>query len=546
LWSSRRREPVLASFNRLTDQEGAELYPSLSPDGLFFAYAYRSGSDLDIFLRRVGGRNPVLLTGDSDADDTEPAYSPDGRWIAFRSERQGGGIFLMENTGGPARRVTTFGFNPAWSPDGKEIAVGEEDVTDPGKRIQESRIWRVDVASGRRTRVTEADSVQPSWSPSGARLAYWGLARGSSRPRISTVPAAGGPAVPVAEDGSANWNPVWSPDGRYLYFVSDRGGSMNLWRVRIDQGSGRVSGEPEAVVAPSPATWFLSLSADGRRIAYMAMSSRRNVEKVAFDPERVEVVGAPVEVLPGTRTYRTVAPSPDGRWLAFYASDPNEDLFVARSDGIEVRQLTNDLAKDRYPCWSPDGSRLAFHSNRGGPNDIWSIRPDGSGLTPLTRGSGLVLPLWSPDGRRLAASSASRGSVLLDLERPLAERTPQPLPEVRDTGQSFFVNSWSPDGDRLAGNDPVSGIGLYTLSSGLYERPLETGVDPRWLPDGRTLLLFRGSEIWSLDTRSRASRKVLAPSPHSSFRDFAVGPGGRVLYFIRAIDDADIWMALLD
>jgi serine/threonine protein kinase/Tol biopolymer transport system component len=556
LWlRSSRQGPVPATFTRITQEEGAELYPSLSPDGAFFVYVQRSGGDLDIFLRRIGGSNPVLLTGDSEVDDTEPAYSPDGRSIAFRSERGSGdtagdtggtgGIFIMESTGGPARQLTDFGYNPAWSPDGKAIAVGEEDVVDPSRRRTKSQIWRVDVASGRRTRITRTDSVQPSWSPHGSRIAYWGLSPQTSRRVIYTVPAGGGPPVPAAEGGSMTWNPVWSPDGRYLYFASDRSGSMNLWRMRIDEESGRVSGEPEAVVTPSPATWFLSLSADGRRIAYTAMASRRYVERVAFDPKRLEVMGSPVEILRGTRNFRSLDVSPDGRWIAFFVSDPADDLFVARSDGSGLRPLTNDLAKDRHPCWSPDGSMIAFSSNRGGLNDLWAIRPDGSGLQPLTRGRDLVLPLWSPDGRRLAATSDD-GTVLVDLQQPLAERVPRPLPPIRGIGQSLYPSAWSPDGDRIAGNDPRSGIGIYTLSTGAYERFLDQGSDPKWLPDGRTLLLFRDKEIWSFDTRTRLARKVLAPPEYSGFQDFVVGPGGRDLILIRTVEDADVWMATLD
>src|SRR5207244_13006094 len=100
------------SFMQLTDQAGAEIFPSLSPDGRSFVYAGRASGNMDIYLQRVGGRNPVNLTKDSPGVDTQPAFSPDGEQIAFRSARNGGGIFVMGATGESVRRLTDFGYNP--------------------------------------------------------------------------------------------------------------------------------------------------------------------------------------------------------------------------------------------------------------------------------------------------------------------------------------------------------------------------------------------------------------------------------------------------
>ena len=116
-------------FTQLTDFGGSEEQPSLSPDGQFLAYTAPSAtnsSDRDIFLLRVGGRNPINLTKGIEERDTQPAFSPDGQWIAFRSERSGGGVFVMGATGESVRRLTDFGFNPSWSPDGKRIVVSTE------------------------------------------------------------------------------------------------------------------------------------------------------------------------------------------------------------------------------------------------------------------------------------------------------------------------------------------------------------------------------------------------------------------------------------
>src|SRR5437867_2195245 len=164
-----------ATFTQLTDQSGPEYFPSLSPDGKSFVYAGHASGNWDIYLQRVGGKNPINLTKDSPADDTHPGFSPDGERIAFRSEREGGGIFLMGATGESVKRLTDFGYNPAWSPDGKEIACADESIVGPyGLRNPGSRIWAVSVATGEKRLVTKENSMQPNWSPHGIRIAYWG------------------------------------------------------------------------------------------------------------------------------------------------------------------------------------------------------------------------------------------------------------------------------------------------------------------------------------------------------------------------------------
>ena len=155
LWSERSlwtREASLrnSTFLQLTDQPGTEYFPSLSPDGKEFVYAGIESGNLDIYLRKVAGKNPINLTKDSPVADTQPAFSPDGQRIAFRSERDGGGIFEMGATGENVKRLTNFGFNPAWSPDGRQVACSDESIVKPsGRSNPNSRIWTIDVATGR-------------------------------------------------------------------------------------------------------------------------------------------------------------------------------------------------------------------------------------------------------------------------------------------------------------------------------------------------------------------------------------------------------------
>ncbi|HEX5716926.1 MAG TPA: protein kinase, partial [Thermoanaerobaculia bacterium] len=401
--------PLQRTNDSLTDLEGRESHPSLAPDGSFFLYVKEAGGDLDIFWQRVGGGNPRNLTEDSPFDDDEPAVSPDGQRVAFRSEREGGGLFVMGATGESAVRLTQEGHDPEWSPDGQWIVYATEGVTDPRRRrAAPSELWRIQVAGGARVQIPlEVDAVQPSWSPDGRRIAYWGLRPGSGSRVIATVPAEGGESVPVTDGSAIDWNPVWSPDGAHLYFVSDRNRSMTLWRVRIDQRSGRVQGEPEDLTTPAAWSGFLSIARDGRQIAYATREGKSNLEKAAFDPVAGRTSGILQPVTQGSRNVRFADVSPDGRQVVYDTSLPQEDLYVIGVDGGQPRQLTDDPERDRVPRWSPDGKRILFYSERGGGDyQAWSVRPDGGDRRQMTALEGTVADaLWSPDGRRLLVLS---------------------------------------------------------------------------------------------------------------------------------------------
>jgi Tol biopolymer transport system component len=413
------------------------------------------------------------------------------------------------------------------------------------------------VATGEKRPVVDADAVQPSWSPDGKRIAYWGSVPGVATRAVWTVPvsAGGGQGEPVrvTADSALNWNPVWSPDGRYLYYVSDRGGSMNLWRVRIDEDSGRVSGEPQPVTTPAPWSSLPSLSKDGRQILYATVDNRNLLERIDIDPATFQPLAGPRPVTEETKAFRFVSVSPDGKRIAFDTSVPQEDLFVMGVDGSDLRRLTDDPAKDRIPRWSPDGSRILFYSNRSGHFDLWSLRADGSGLETLARAEGppLINPMWSPAGRFVACGVGQRNQgALIDLAQPLAKRMPRLLP-VMDAGATFSIGAWSPDGRWLAGQRydaggaPMPGIFLYSLDTGRYERLSEGGGVLAWLPDGRTVLGIDEpgtGEIFAVDRVSRVSRRILPPPANSSYSTAGVSPDGRTLYTLRTTNEGDIWL----
>ena len=154
-------------------------------------------------MQRVGGRNPVLVAGDPTRDELWPAFSPDGKQIAFSLGGGNGGIFVVGATGESVRRVTDFGSNPAWSPDGQRIVFASEEVKDPYSRSGTSTLWVVDAGGGAPKKIDDGDAVQPAWSPSGGRIAYWHAEKGQRD--LATIPAGGGNRVLATNDVAADW-----------------------------------------------------------------------------------------------------------------------------------------------------------------------------------------------------------------------------------------------------------------------------------------------------------------------------------------------------
>ncbi len=393
-------------FMQVTDLSGIESKPSLSPDGKTVAFVSRADGDFDVYVQRVGGHNPINLTPDCSKDDSGPAFSPDAERIAFHSECEGGGLFVMGATGESRRKLADAGHDPSWSPDGGKLVVASEALINPLARRGQSIVSVLDLASGTSRRLIEQDAVQPTWSPDGRRIAFWGLRGGmggGGTRDIWTVAAEGGEPVDVTNDPHIDWNPAWSADGRHLYFGSGRGGTLNLWRVAIDAATGRTTGPPEAVTTPSRKIFSFSLSRDGGRLAFESRDDRSALYRVALDPEHGRLAGTPQIVLGGSRDIASLALSPNGEWVAFTSSGLQENVFVVRLDGTGYRQLTDDSFRNRGPGWSADGSVIGFYSNRSGRYEVWTMRPDGSGLTQLTetKVGTQWYPEWSFDGSRI-------------------------------------------------------------------------------------------------------------------------------------------------
>jgi Tol biopolymer transport system component/tRNA A-37 threonylcarbamoyl transferase component Bud32 len=546
-------EPVRASYAQLTAEPGIEWFPSLSPDGRWLVYSAGGSGNRDIYLKSVGGQNPINLTPDSPADDDQPAFSSDGEQIAFWSSRDGGGIFIMGRTGEAVRRVTRSGFRPTWSPDGQQLAYATENVVvNPQNTEGLSQLWVVDVNRDERRRLDVVDGVLPNWSPHGHRIAFMRRQdqTGAFQADVCTVRVAGGEPTAVTNDVATDWSPVWSPDGRYLYFSSDRAGSMSLWRVAIDEESGETLGPPEPIAASATSLAHMSVSGDGRSIAYSSILVTQNIQRQSIDPAIAMPIGQPRWVTTGSRRWSSPDPSPDGEQVVFYSlTQPEGHVYVAGNDGTGLRRVTGDTAIDRVPRWSPDGDWIAFSSTRGGQLDVWKIRPDGSDLTQLTMG-GVAFSVWSPNGSRMAGSSVQedlRTMFVFDPNESWDEQVPQALSPLDESFADFTVNSWSPDGERVAGEPSFSdeGIIVYTFRTGTYARLTDFGQWPVWFPDSRRLLFVSGGkQFYVVDIETREVRTVLSVA-----RDVIGLPGlsrdGREMYYSRRVTESDIWLLTL-
>jgi eukaryotic-like serine/threonine-protein kinase len=564
-----RRAPAMAetaglagaTFRRLTNLSGAENWPALSPDGQTVAFVHRAGNEADIWVQRAGGRNPIDLTPDCDGESYSPAFSPDGSLIAYGAQcSQGGGLFVMGATGENSRRLTIVGTSPAWSPDGKEIVYATELVTGPYGRTGTSAIWAVDVGTGKTRRLSaDFDAVQPSVSPRGLRVAYWALPAGGGQRDIWTMPykglAAGEQPVPVTQDEAVDFNPIWGPDGRTLYYLSNRNGSMNLWRVAIDEATGKTLGPAEPLILPAREVGGFALSRDGRHAAYVVRENTFSLDRLVFDPGSAKLTGKPDQILGSSQEMADVDVTADGAFLAFDSrGGARDDLFLVESTGKNLRQITDDVPKDRGASFSPDGKRLAFHSDRGGKYQIWTIERDGSGLKQLSNSKDLIIEAqWSPDGRAVATNSGKSSAIVRLDERGIAtgiEPIPPPAPDT-----FFDPLGWSPDGKSLAGSvirlpDTVSlSLAVYSPGPGAVVRPVRGTEGSARIRRGAYLgthfLLYVDRGLHIADLESGEHHVVLERPDVGGFQDVACARAGGLCFAVRNTDNADIWQMTL-
>jgi eukaryotic-like serine/threonine-protein kinase len=552
---TRKQEPdwSKAKYLRLTELSNREGNASLSPDGQTLVYTQYIDGQWDIIWRRIGGSIPRNLT-QHPAQDGDPAFSPDGEQIAFYSSRNDGGIYVMGATGENPIRLADGGRDPSWSPDSKEIVYSTTVANILSRFSLGGELWVVNVATREKRRLEAgADAVQPSWSPNGKRIAFWGLRDGSKR-EIWTIPAQGGTPVAVTNDEIDDANPIWSPDGKWLYYTSNRSGRWGIWRIPIEEETGKVLGKPELVPTFADNSLEFSIARNGQRMVYTSSRKINRVFRVPFDAANGTVHGEPQQVTQSQRYIVSPDISPDGKRLTYYTyGDPKFDLFIMNQDGSGLRQLTNDTAKNRYPRWSPEGQRLAFFTDRTGKYEAWIFHLESGQLQQLTFSQpgepGYVAPIWNPNGQQMALSIRGEGGYLMDLTRPWDAQQLVKLPAPAPN-RWFLPFDWSPDQQKLVGitgdaksEDP--GIVVYELASQRYQRLTKEGSVSHWLPDSRHLVFEHLHNLYIADSQSGTTRQLFA-IPNLDLDDPLPSPDGKWLYYCAYAVDDDVHLIMLN
>ena len=335
----------------------------------------------------------------------------------------------------------------------------------------------MDATGGEPQRIYRGDAVQPRVSPNGRRIAFWAMppnedftSFASPNRDVWTVAVDGTDPVRVTTDEATDWNPVWSPDGTALYFLSNRSGSMNLWRVGIDETTGATTGEAQALTAPTSYVRHFSLSADGRLGTYANWATTNNLARIRIDA-RAAVTRGPIEAITtGPRDFLTFDVNDDGQVVLMTNVAQQEDLLIAAA-GSGLRHLVNDRYRDRNPRWAADGRQIFFYSDRGQNYELYSIDRDGGGLRQLTdTGGKRFYPVPSRDGSKVLAADITSYELFVYDARDFSkapDRLPPLPPELR--GASFVPLDWSPDGRSVSG---LSGpnIWVYSFETRAYRR----------------------------------------------------------------------------
>jgi Tol biopolymer transport system component len=541
--------------SRLTASGDVESNPAWSPDGNSLVFSATHEGNTDLWIRDISGQARPLTS--HLAEDTQPSWSPDGRRIAFVSSRGralnldksvfygyslGGAIWTMPAIGGAAEMVVEDGFNPAWSPQGEQIAF---DASLDGPR----RIWVSSPAGDERRQVTQDKSdlaahMQPAWSADGRWIVYERQEGSqSSTSGLYLVPAKGGTEIPITGDDHRNFSPAWI-ESSAIVFSSDRGGTINLWQQQIDPSSGRPVGDALQITLGPGEDLQPAISNNGR-LVYVAARALRNIWSVQIDPATWRAISKPSRLMDAAWNDFAPAISPDLDRLAFSSDrDGQVDIWMLNLASRGVVRFTSGAGQDLQPDWSPDGELLAYFSDAGGNNDIWVVSSKGGEPIQITdHEADDINPFWSPDGARIAFMSDRSGQA----EIWLMNRDGTGLEQVTTSGATAHTARWSPDGKWI----------LYTaMSTGDREQwaVREDGSDRRRLTtspaqDAHGLWSYDGSYFLFLSDHHTVRASSFEGASEIEVLDLGeridylhLSPDSQTLFFTRERIESDLWL----
>ena len=537
---------------RLTDAAGVESEPTISPDGKQVVYVAPGQGRTDLFLVRAGGERVTNLTSSSETE-ASPAFSPDGERVAYVAGTPPSfAIYVMGASGESRRKLIDGGYHPSWSPDGKELYYSTGSWDDANSRPTEAELWAVNVDTGARRQVTGKDAVQPSVSPDGRWVAYWRNVGGQRD--IMLVAAQGGEPVMLTNDPPLDYNPRWAADGQSIFFLSDRGGERNLWRLGVDVEAPGPDGSPVLVAGGPSRLGSFSVSRNGRAVVSVAAGVTRAV-RVPLD-----AAGAPrgpaEDAFASARRWIITDANAATQTLAVFVTEPTDDVQLSSWDGRERRLLTQDAEKQRRPRLSGDGQRLIYFGAAGGQWRPWIMRADGSDARPVVLPpdlAELVEVDWSADGRRVVGASIQTGvSALLELDAQGVVLSHRVLSRQRQGEATFRPFSITEDGSRVAGQtededgDAVD-LAVMDLESGKVQTfPRSGGIAfvtiPRFTPDSRHLLYgLQPSKVLVLDLDNGLEREVYTAPKGAMVVEAVVAEDGTA-WVTTEESQADLWL----
>jgi len=403
-----------------------------------------------------------------------------------------------------------------------------------------------------------------AWSPDGQWLAcvsgnkfYVSTDLGNiAVSSVWVIPAAGGTPVRVTDDQSLNLSPAWLPYRNSLLFISNRDGGRDIYQVRLAR-SGRPVREATRLTTGLNAA-AVSVSADGRRLAYAVSTETSNMWMLPIPTSRVASVSQARPATAGTQVIEAFDISPDATWIAFDSDrGGTQQLYRVPIAGGEVQQLTSGAEPAFSPAISPDGREIAYHGFRSGSRQVFVISADGGTPSQVTAGSGHYrTPRWSPDGRRLTIFKGLLSPETQVVSRDRDGRWGDPRTLLKGGGGGV----WSPDGRSVLAAIYEPGrvsLGIVPAAGGVPRvvvPPRDRAVAPflgyAWSEDGRFVYYLgqdpgdRRTGIWVVPAAVGGPRLMVRFDDPSRLRSRGGGLKARHgrFYFTLSDQQSDIWM----
>jgi serine/threonine protein kinase/Tol biopolymer transport system component len=352
----RRSAPSSMHFRAVTGFAGVQAQPALSPDGRPVAFISNRDGNFNIYVGLVSGGSLVQITDGPNVKAT-PRWSPEGTLLAYARLNEWGlrDIWQVAALGGTPRRLILNAADPTWSPDGQSLAYADRAT---------GTIWICDAAGQHPRQLTRPPTDgfgsrdgEPRFSPDGRALAF--LTRpGGPYGQLKVVDLDSGVVRELTHDQALVQSPAWSPDSLHIYFASSRNGTMNIWKIAAR------SGEPEQITAGQGDDAQLDVSSDGRRIAFATFREKLSIARRDLAHGTGPQSPARLIIDPARHQLDPVY-SPDGGHLAYFSNlkgVEREGVWMAGADGANAVRLVQDSRLKIFPRWSPDGEQLFYLS----------------------------------------------------------------------------------------------------------------------------------------------------------------------------------------